>query len=319
MSIPYKGGGKIADYIKDTDLPLLGSNLPVIFNDGNWTSMLVEYEAQSRGGIDPWSCVSYSALTCLEMYAKVRNIDINKSDKFTAVMSGTRPNVGNSFRNVAESIKRDWTVDEAIYPFNDTTLESYYRPVPNAIRQIALDDKPNWTYFYRYPATAQAIGRDPRTREEVITDALRFTPLQISIKYPTRQPVRGVYQAEHGENHAVVLFNYSWGKWWEIFDSYDPLGNGGIKRLAWDYPIYGVVSHTAEQVSDNRSIILRDYRGKLIKNPNSPKVYHVDRMGQQIAWIENLQKFRYGTRNQWFGSDGDIITINIPIQEDLIF
>jgi hypothetical protein len=319
MSIPYQGGGKLADYIKDTDLPLLGSNLPVIFEDGNWSSMLVEFESQVRAGIDPWSCVSYSALTCLEMYAKVQNIDINKSDKFTAVMSGTRAGVGNSFRNVSESIKRDWTVDEAIYPYTDSTLESYYRPVPEAIKQIALADKPNWTYFYRYPATAQAIGQDPRTREEVIVDALKYTPLQISLKYPTKRPVRGVYEAEHGENHAVVLINYSWGKWWEIFDSYDPQGNGGIKRLAWDYPIYGVVSHTIEQVSSNRDVILRDYRGKLIKNANSPKVYHVDKMGQQIVWIENEEKFHYNRRQGWHGGFDTVLTINIPIQEDLIF
>jgi len=143
--------------------------------------------------------------------------------------------------------------------------------------------------------------------------------LQVSLKYPTKRPVRGVYEAEHGENHAVVLFNYSWGKWWEIFDSYDPLGNGGIKRLAWDYPIYGVMSHTLEQVSTNRDVILRDYKGKLIKNPDSPKVYHVDKMGEQIVWIENEEKFNYNKRQGWHGGFETVITINIPIQEDLIF
>lgn len=318
MSRKYTGG-KLPDYIKDTDLPLLGADLPVVMQDGQWTDVLVEFESQKQRGVDPYSCVSYSALTCLEMYAKVRNIDINKADKYTAVMSGTIPYVGNSFRKVAESIKRDWAVDEEVYPYNDTSVESYYKPVPQAIIDIALKDKPNWRYHYRYPTTAHALGQDNRTREEVIMDALRYTPLQISIKYPTQKPVRGVYQAEHGENHGVVLVGYIKGKEWIIFDSYDPLGTNGIKRLAWDYPIYGVMAHTLEQVATNRDIILRDYKGQLIKNGNSPKVYFVDKMGLQIAWIENEEKFKFNVRQGWHGSWDKIKTINIPIQEDIIY
>lgn len=312
-------GGKLPDYIKDTDLPLLGGDLQVVMDDGNWMSVLVDFESQVQRGVDPYACVSYSALTCLEMYAKTQYIDINKADKYTAVMSGTVPYKGNSFRNVAESIKRDWTVDEEIYPYNDTSVDSYYKPVPQAIIDIALEDKPNWAYFYRFPTTQQVLGFDTRPREEVIMDALRYTPLQISIKYPTKKPVKGVYEAEHGENHAAVLVNYIEGKEWIIFDSYDPLGNGGIKRLAWDYPIYGVITHTLEQVGTNRDIILRDYRGKLIKNQDSPKVYYVDKMGLEIAWIQNEQKFNFDVRQGWHGNWDKIQTINIPIQEDIIY
>jgi len=45
-------GGKLPDYIKDTDLPLLGSSLPVVMEDGNWTSVLVEFESQIQRGVE---------------------------------------------------------------------------------------------------------------------------------------------------------------------------------------------------------------------------------------------------------------------------
>lgn len=312
-------GGVLPDYIKDTDLPLLGSSAPVVVENGDWTKYLVEYETQKKRNVDPYACVSYSALTCLEMYANAQGIDINKSDKFTAVMSGTIPYRGNNFRKVAESIKKDWTVDEELYPFTDTSVEDYYKPVPEQIKKIALQDKPNWRYFYRFPTTAHALGQDNRKRDEVIMDALRYAPLQVSIKYPRNKPVRGIYRPEYGQNHAVVLYNYIEGKEWHIFDSYDPLDNGGFKRLHWDYPVYGVMAHTLEHVATDKDIILRDYRGKLIKNENSPKVYYVDKMGIEIAWIENEQKFNFNHRQGWHGSWDKIETIKIPIQEDFIY
>lgn len=319
MSIPYKGG-KLPDYIKDTDLPLLGAGLKVVRPDGQWLDYIPEYETQLKQ-IDPYTCVSFSALSALEIYAKaVHSLDINKSDKFTGVMSGTIPYKGNSFRNVAESIKRDWTVDEEVYPYNDTTIDSYFKPVPQAIKDIALADKPNYQYFYRYALTTWYFdNNDTREKEDVIVEALQYTPLQISIKYPTKKPVKGVYQAEHGENHAVVLVGFVYGKEWIIFDSYDPAGNGGIKRLAWDYPIYGVVAHTLEPVSNDRDVILRDYRGQLIKNDWSVKVYYVDKMGLQIAWIENEEKFKFNVRQGWHGNWDKIKTVDIPIHEDITY
>lgn len=317
MNYQYTGG-VLPDYIKDTDLPLLGSDLQVIMKDGQWIDVLVEYEGQKKGNVDPYSCVSYSALNCLELFAKVKGIQINKSDKYTAVMSGTIPYRGNNFRNVAESIKRDWVVDEEVYPYNDNSVDSYYKPVPQAIVDIALEDKPNWRYFYRYPLTPFYLGQDSRSKEEVLMDSLRYAPLQVSIKYPTKKPVRGVYQAEHGQNHAVTLVAYKEGKEWIIFDSYDPLGNGGIKRLAWDYPIYGCMAHTIERVASDRDIVLRDYRGKLVKNENSPKVYYIDKMGLEIAWIKNEKRFNFGARNQWHGNWDKIQVIKPQITEDII-
>lgn len=207
---------------------VFGANIipPVLQADRDYTSFLPIPEVQANGYIETSGCVTFSAWNCLEtLHKRLYTTGTNKSDRFTVVKSGTVPGVGNSFQNVANSIRHDWSVIESEYPFVNTQAE-YYKPLTDDLIKSALREQDGFI------TNSHWIGWSGQVDKEALWTALQYAPVQVTV-FTWGELVNGVYQkpTTTDTNHAVMIFKGEYGKYWWIFDSYAQT----IKQLAWDY------------------------------------------------------------------------------------
>ena len=124
------------------------ADMPIIFPDGfGWLKNQRPEETQKNRYFDSYSCVTFASLKSLSYYFKVvYGLDMDFSERFTAVMSGTIPGQGNSVRNVLESIRKDGFVLESDYPSMtpDMTQAEWFADPPAAIKKKALDNLKKW-------------------------------------------------------------------------------------------------------------------------------------------------------------------------------
>jgi hypothetical protein len=236
---------------------------PVLCKDGNWTKWLVEKEYQSSKYLRTSACVSYSKLNQIEMlFKRLYGIEINFSDRFTAKQSGTKQGYGNTGKKVADSVRKDGLILEEYYGWDKDkvrTGDEYYKTIPESLQVRAKGILNNFNFNYWY-----VWERKEEDQRVSLMRALRYCPVQVFIK--AYGPLRkGVYQRiSGGSNHAVLLFNYKEGEWWEIYDHYDAV----VKRLAWNYRI------TSGQIAtvDERVYAVKREKGVKIDGKIQPPV-----------------------------------------------
>lgn len=205
---------------------------PVLSKERDFTKFLPTYETQIGNGFDSMSCVSFAALNNLELLllAKYGLVE-NWSDRFTAKMSGTTRQ-GNTFWNVAESIRKDdGIVQEPLWPKAGTSFDEYMSPVPSEVKKIGIKSLDLYEISYEF------VTPDVET----MFNALQYGPLEVAV-YAWNRPLNGVYTRTHERgNHAVTLFRADYGKAWYVYDHYDQSGNA-IKKLSWDFLFWGAIS-----------------------------------------------------------------------------
>lgn len=193
--------------------------------DGDWTTFLPVKEIQNLKGIEPFACVSYATLNCVEMLIKRKyGIERNFSDRFLAAISGTKDLMGNDPHAVGEYLRKVGAVSQETWPFDDTikSFEDFYAVVPPKLYELAKEFTDEWDFKHFY------VNNDP----ESITKALQSSPLLISVP-AWHLNADGFYYRPEGmyDNHATTLIYERVGAFRRVFDSYDaPL----IKDLTWD-------------------------------------------------------------------------------------
>ncbi len=281
----------------------------ILMPSGQWDEFLplVELQKDYSTGFDSYSCVTFSALNCIEMlYIRMTGEIKNFSDRFTAIDSGTVPDRGNSLRNVAESIRKTGVVDQGVYNFVGTEKE-YFQKIPQEVRDKAYKIPVSWEWGHS-GENIQKWRKDPQS---VLCELLQYAPVQVTVWAYSKSIVNGVYQP-HGvkdENHAVTLYGYEQGKYFKIFDHYTKTH----KKLHWNYGLETPIIFTLEgQIN-----LAKKYKGKLFKEMNSPKVYYSN--GEQIAWIKDEKSFLFGFNSGFWGYWDEINTIQEKVAEDIIF
>lgn len=178
------------------------SGIPsTVLNDfGDWRPWLPTFERQSTRIFDSMACVSFSALNCLETIHKFRyGTEVNYSDRFLARASGTG-RLGNTFRAVADTIRRDGLVDEGLYPWPAMAVwDTYYSDIPADVQAEAREFLDGYEVGYEFITYFN---------DDILRKELRKGPLQISIG------------SQVVEAHAVELLHVEpdGTKW--VFDHY---------------------------------------------------------------------------------------------------
>src|SRR3990167_681663 len=147
----------------------------VLQEDRNFQPFLPVFESQKRE-YETSACVTFSALNCIETYInRVYRAEFNFSDRYTAVMSGTIPAVGNYLHKVAESIRSEENglVFERDYQYNSKTLEEYYEPIPQKIQEGARDIYSEFAIQWRW---VDSVISSP----DKLWDALQYGPVQVT-------------------------------------------------------------------------------------------------------------------------------------------
>lgn len=225
----HKNYGLLIDPIiigKDFVLGSYGSLDGEIYQpDGQWDDFLPQDEFQNLNGVEPYACVSYSTLNCIEILIRRQfGEDHNYSDRFLAAVSGTAEQKGNSLQRVTEALRHAGVPAQSTWPFDTlvTTFEKFYAPIPDAVRVLALEFLSTFDYKHEY------VPCDPSS----LKTALRYSPLNIATYAWLQDGTTGLYYKPAGypDNHSPVLYGYVEGQYWKIFDSYD----NTHKRVKWD-------------------------------------------------------------------------------------
>lgn len=216
---------------------------PVVNPLGDWRDYLVEKEGQIFDAKDSYACATYATHNAYEILFKFLNKEENLSDRFTAILSGTKVGVGNSPQKVVETLRKNGCVAEQSLPLSAAkTIEEFYQPDPlpknlkdEAVKTL-LDE---WTLNYR-----QLDSTDHTT----LLEALKRSPVPVSV-VAWYQNGAGEYFKPAGmnDNHLVCLVYADDTGYW-IFDS--DLGQEKLKKLSKDYFFsYGEVIYISNEPS----------------------------------------------------------------------
>jgi hypothetical protein len=205
-------------------------------NGHGWGKSLPGEEAQAKGDIDTFNCSNYGTLNCLEVLGKKKfssSFQNNLSERYTGVMTGTRPNVGNDPHRVIEIIRTQCgAIPEVFLPFdkNVNTIEKYYSPKPMEYRWFAIGR--SWLKKYRVTYAWVFLFNDTLAeKQRKMKDALQYSPLGVA-GYAWDQHADGLYYGHPTMfNHWFMVYDYEEGKCWHAYDSYDKT----YKKLDWNY------------------------------------------------------------------------------------
>ena len=191
--------------------------------DGQWLSFLPIAENQSRGSVEPSSCVSMTTNNCVEiLLERLYGNDHDFSDRFSAKMSGNTGE-GATPQQVAQTLKNKGVVEETEWAFSPDidTLEKYYADIPPETQNKALSFLENYDFLHEYVPT------DP----ESLKQALKLSPLGIGTP-AWYQNEQGLYYRPEGmsDNHFTTLIGFLDKQYWIVFDSYE----NNIKHLDWN-------------------------------------------------------------------------------------
>lgn len=248
------------EHSSEEDYNFLGSSLPkeVLVDDGDWRPFKINLEIQSNNHGDTYGCTNYANNNQTEFMHKVRyGKEIDYSDSYSAVVSNTRRGVGNSHKNVSDCRRKYGSILEELRPYTkDTTLDQFFSPIPDELKELGL----KWVIENEY-------GYEKVGGEEY-EEALRYSPIQVAVDSRTNKTSK--YSMC---DHSILLIckdkvakkNYTFDSYLNRFEEYD-----------WDYPFaFGQRAH----YKTIKTLILENMRMQLIRDQESGKIYLLDSDG----------------------------------------
>lgn len=221
--------------VKDWIMGGVSAIEPVILVEKGWGDYLPVKEVQRNKYFDSMSCVTFSALNCLEiLHKRLYEEEVNWSDRWTARVSGTNEK-GNYLSTVADTIRTRGLVLEDVWSFGDFKSWKEYMTDP----PIEFDDFGE-EFLQHYEIRWEwVLTRDVKD----LKDILQTAPLQVT-GFAWEEPVDGIYKrTTRKANHAFTLYDYNDGEYWLIYDHYDK----AIKKLAWNYKFGHILKYNLEQ------------------------------------------------------------------------
>jgi len=197
--------------------------------DGFWGDYLPTNEKQHNYSFDTMSCTTFSALNICEIqmnwlirnnFLSLKQIEwlnkngymdnkgnINFSDRFTAIMSGTTKQ-GNYFTAVWDSIRKDGLLPDSDLPFDGNTWDEYHdkSKITDAMKEKAkkildiLTAQYEWVCYDEVPAFSE-------DQISACEKALKQAPIHIGIPVPA--------------SHAITLYGLRNNKV-NLLDHYSP-------------------------------------------------------------------------------------------------
>src|SRR3990167_344223 len=240
--------GLIIDFIQKENYVFGDGKLgaeSVLVPEANWSGWLPDKEIQNLNGIEPYACVSFTILNCVEILERQEfGVSGNWSDRFLATISDTKEKKGNSPQDVAETLRKKGVVEEKEWPFDITinTFEKFYTDIPENLKTLALAFKAQYDFGHSYvPSNYYSL-----------MEALKYSPVAFSV-YAWVQDSDGLYYRPAGftDGHFTTCYGYVRNRYWLIFDSY-ATGDSVFKKVRWDsLPMQAKRFTLHKQIVDN--------------------------------------------------------------------
>lgn len=239
-----KNNGVIKYSPKGKDWGFLSGNMDtgIYLEDGNFKPYRPKGELQRRGDEEKMSCVSFSDMNVLESiinylislgdkaneeqkeiikifnyFGLIKDSEANFSDRYVAKMSNTSWR-GNSFKQVADAIRKYGLVGEDMWPYVASWNE-YYKTVDKEVieRGKKLLDFISFNYEFVYQPNFGEAGKRSPVQSQVYAWGVKQNDIYI--------------RTSNGCNHAIDRDYEAKDKYHGIFDSYEPFD----KKVAWDF------------------------------------------------------------------------------------
>lgn len=267
----------------------------VLVDNGDWRRFYPKMEVQKNNVFDPFSCTNHANNNATEMMHKQQyGVEVNYSDRYSAIVSGTIIGRGNSHKNVVEARRKKGSVPEELCPFPDGMNQREFVTMPEGAVEKGLE----WVADYEYGYEQVPL--------EGFEEALRYSPIQAAVDSKTNK----TSQVGRFDHSIVVTCVDRATMKVHVFDSY----LNRHETYDWDYPFsYGYRFHYKKVLS----VMLDGLKMQFIRNEENGKIYLVDSDGR-IHHIETEKDFTsiFGT-SAWLKKDWiDVKAKDIAIMEE---
>jgi hypothetical protein len=215
--------GLIIDKQKPEDY-VLGSGMigtKEINPNADWSGFLPKNEYQNLNGVETMSCVTFATHNCIEILMNfLFQKEDNFSERFTSILSGTSRN-GNSPQTVIQSIRNNGLILETELPFDDKidSWDKFFSP--NPMDRKYLKEGLKWLEKYDLSHEWVFSQVSQIEKHKLISEALKRSPVGISVYAWGQQDENGVYHQDGQDNHFVCCYSLDEKGNYKIFDSYD--------------------------------------------------------------------------------------------------
>lgn len=283
------------DWVKDD--PVLGGAVEhvILCPEKDWTPFITEFELQRNNWFDAFNCVTQSAWNKIQCLAKKQyGVQLNKSKRYTALKSGTKPGVGNSVTNVVESIRKQGGVEEEVCPSMSPTMtqEQFYSPLP-----ASMDALESFLGQWEYNHEWLPKGFQGATLASILEDGLQYSPVMVSIEGSYTFDDQGRLMFTNKGYAHEVLCVASKPDCFLVLDSENPQG---LMKVRKDYAFVGLKigfikkktqNSMKYRIQGNNAVFQLDPISKNLVPYGSGKVYKVlqGTVGyEDITVVENL-------------------------------
>ena len=211
--------GFIPSKIESDHYILGGTGLPktILQPLGNWEQYLPTYEPQFEN-FETAGCSVWGTQNAIETLMKrIEMEEPNYSERFTYILARVRP-PGADPHAVAEVIRKDGLIDEALLPTDTATFEEFIKPDP--MTQDLIDKGEEWLNKYDFGHEWIFTNNPSRQiRLPLLKEALQYSPVCISVS-AWASDVNNLYVSNFPNNHWVMCYGIE-GDSILVFDTYD--------------------------------------------------------------------------------------------------
>lgn len=228
------------------------SPFSIVNQSGDWLPYLIPFTYQHCKDGDTWACPNFSIQDGLQILSKFQYATVpDMSVSFSAVDSGTKPNVGNFAEAATKSIQNHWTCSETNKSFipNVTTLAEFYATNTIPQEESATNQKVEWTVNE---------SELPDTTSASLLSGLKISPVRVIVDGDYLPNGFGVIinNAKPVYDHMLVLIGQRTSDGaWAAFDSESLsivyFAANYIFQMAW---VYQLIKTTPQFIEVGSSI-----------------------------------------------------------------
>lgn len=289
----------------------------VLQENGQWDEYIPDYEAQSNQYFDTMHCWVFGTLNCLETLLRRKyGVKDNYSERYIGVLGGATTS-GGMPRNASEAIRTKGNIKQESLPFSDNIKTFWQYSSPRPMTQNYLNEGKLWlneyTYGYDYVKTTygswiwrKAIEIFKRKKvsanwQEIVKDALRFSPLGVSVcawKFRNGLAYKNSYDRD---NHWLMLYGYEDGKYWKLYDHYNKM----FVQAEWNYAFGFIMRYTVYKNNPNTTML------RTIKARTKPEIYVVSESDpKEIMWVGGWLTYKESLDRGWLSPVEEVESLN---------
>lgn len=221
--IPLKHEIKPNDHVMGVGF-FTGPEWKVTCFHGQWTDIVIKVEIQKNIFGDTYWCVTFSCNNCHEiLHVKLYGVEINKSERFLAIASGTIRGQGNSKGKVAETNRTVGFVKEEACPFlPSTSIDEAYAPLDTKLYDLAKQSLAMYEFGYKWLKD---------NKPETLKVGLQFSPVQVDVESYAFNEAGLIINSGGDYIHEVIIIGYVEGEYWIVMDS----ENQQFVKFDWGY------------------------------------------------------------------------------------